>query len=350
MPHGYFDLLIITSDGKRIISNHSQICTVFDIKKNEVIKSLEGHKDRVMAIAITLDGKYAISGEDSGPCIIWDLSTSQSFNQLEGKYSARVISITPDSKIVISSNLSECIHWMLQSGEIIRRLHKHTLGINDIAITPDGKKYITCSGDKSLFLWDVKTSRILKSFQANSIINTICITPDGKKMLTGSGGFSRTDDTNCILWDIESGEKIGMVIRTSTISKISYYPGGFIIGDNFGKIFIVTLSKDLLYSNVSIVTIKRIWNYELHMYLEPIVDCPLCGHRFTPSASVLVAIERITKKTKLRPEQSPCLELPDEAWEKPGLLSNCPNCNGKLKFNPFIAGEQPQIRPKWKFW
>jgi hypothetical protein len=40
----------------------------------------------------------------------------------------------------------------------------------------------------------------------------------------------------------------------------------------------------------------------------------------------------------LRPEQSPCLELPEEAWEEPGLLSYCPKCSGELKFNPFMAG------------
>lgn len=33
-----------------------------------------------------------------------------------------------------------------------------------------------------------------------------------------------------------------------------------------------------------------------------------------------------------------CLELPDEAWEHPGLLGNCPKCGAELKFNPFIAG------------
>jgi len=63
----------------------------------------------------------------------------------------------------------------------------------------------------------------------------------------------------------------------------------------------------------------------------------LCGHRFAPLASVLATIEKITKKSRLRRKQSPCLELPKEAWEEPGLLGNCPKCGGELKFNPFIA-------------
>jgi hypothetical protein len=85
------------------------------------------------------------------------------------------------------------------------------------------------------------------------------------------------------------------------------------------------------------VTIKRIWDYESQQFLRLSADCPLCGHRFGPPVSVLESIEKITKKTGLRPEQSPCLELPDEAWEDPGLLGECPKCGAKLRFNPFVA-------------
>ncbi|MBU2650977.1 MAG: hypothetical protein KKA81_08580 [Bacteroidetes bacterium] len=52
----------------------------------------------------------------------------------------------------------------------------------------------------------------------------------------------------------------------------------------------------------------------------------------------MATLDSIKKKYLLVPDQSPCLELPDEAWEHPGLLLECPKCKEKLKFNPFIAG------------
>jgi hypothetical protein len=55
------------------------------------------------------------------------------------------------------------------------------------------------------------------------------------------------------------------------------------------------------------------------------------------------------KKAGLLPEQSPCLELPDEVWEEPGLLSECPKCGEKLKFNPFVVGNFIS-KSWWKFW
>jgi hypothetical protein len=83
---------------------------------------------------------------------------------------------------------------------------------------------------------------------------------------------------------------------------------------------------------------RQIWDFEFQRYLPFSADCPLCGLRFAPPSSVIGTIDNITKKTDLKPDQSPCLELPDEAWEDLGLLGNCPNCGGELKFNPFIAG------------
>ena len=38
----------------------------------------------------------------------------------------------------------------------------------------------------------------------------------------------------------------------------------------------------------------------------------------------------------LRPDQCPYLELPNEAWHEPRLLSECPLCHKPLKINPFI--------------
>lgn len=41
-------------------------------------------------------------------------------------------------------------------------------------------------------------------------------------------------------------------------------------------------------------------------------------------------------------------ELSDNVWEEPGLLSECPKCKEKLKFNPFLVGADEFIKQKDK--
>ena len=59
--------------------------------------------------------------------------------------------------------------------------------------------------------------------------------------------------------------------------------------------------------------------------------------RFPVSPEILDVIRAINRNANLSPDQSPCLELPDEAWNEPRLLSECPFCHKPLKFNPFIV-------------
>jgi len=62
-----------------------------------------------------------------------------------------------------------------------------------------------------------------------------------------------------------------------------------------------------------------------------------CGQRFPVSSKILNVISAINRDAKLSPGQSPCLELPKEAWDEPRLISECPLCHKPLKFNPFIV-------------
>jgi len=137
---------------------------------------------------------------------------------------------------------------------------------------------------------------------------------------------------------------------SSFVKSISCFPGGIVLGEESGKISVLMLDKELACSDFGKTTIRSIWDFEMHKYLPLLAYCPLCGYRFEPSDSVLATIGEISKKTKLKPEQSPCLELPDDAWENSGLLSNCPKCLAALKFNPFIAKGGYKPKPDWKFW
>ncbi|HLP45163.1 MAG TPA: hypothetical protein VK469_04415, partial [Candidatus Kapabacteria bacterium] len=65
--------------------------------------------------------------------------------------------------------------------------------------------------------------------------------------------------------------------------------------------------------------------------------CHWCGIRFPIPQKISAVIKEISKHFNLSDHQSPCLGYPDEAWEVPELISQCPGCKRKLKFNPFIV-------------
>jgi WD40 repeat protein len=326
----------ITSDGKRVISGSSDnTCILWNLKSGEALRTIKGHTSSVYAVYITPDGKRAISGSYDNTCIIWDLQSGEALQILKGHNSSvSAVSITPDGKRAVSGSYDNtCIIWDLQSGEVLQTLKGHNSSVSAVSITADGKRAITGSWDNVCILWNLQSGEMLQTMMGHtSWVNAIIITPDGKRAISGSW------DKNCILWDLQGRKELARFLTNSVIFAVSLSPSGIFLGCSSGDVVLLDAHKELLNPGIAITTIRKIWDFELQRYLQLSADCPLCGHRFAPPASVLATIEEITKKAGLKLEQSPCLELPDEAWEEPGLLGNCPNCGEVLKFNPFVAG------------
>ena len=255
------------------------------------------------------------------------------------------VSITPDRKYAISGSWDKtCILWDLLNGEAIKTLEGHTYKVSAVSITPDGKHAISGSWDNTCILWDLLSGEAIKTIKGHtSFVGTVSITADGNHAISGSW------DKTCILWDLKTGKQIARFFTNSSIAAVTLYSEGVVLGCGSGEVVILNAAKELICPGLPLTTVRQTWDFKLQRYQSLSADCPLCGHRSAPPVSILATIENIVNKAGLRPEESPCLELPEEAWEDPGLLCNCPKCGEKLKFNPFIVGDYIP-KPKWKFW
>jgi hypothetical protein len=121
------------------------------------------------------------------------------------------------------------------------------------------------------------------------------------------------------------------------------FSGGIIIGGYTGELITLNTREDFLCSNAAIISIRRIWDYGSNSFTQPFADCPLCGNRFEPPNPIIQTILQILRQARITTVQSPCIELPDESWEHPGLFDECPSCHSKLKFNPFFGSDQKGI-------
>lgn len=343
----------ITPDGQRAFSgSYDKTCILWDLNSGEALRILKGHSQRVDFVSITPDGKRAIS---SGPDthILWDLNTGEALRtHKDFLRSDDAIIITPDGRCEISASIHYCTLWDMIFGEKIKTLiFPDNHRVRALSITPDGRRLITGSSDNTCRLWDIATGEALKTLKGHTDwVNAVSITPDGQHLISVSS------DKTCIIWNLESAEKVAVFNTISEIHSVTCFPQGVFGGELSGEIFILNAHKSLLSSQKGIVTARRIWDFEYNLYLPLSADCPFCGHRFDPPVSVLATIEKITNEAGLKPEQSPCLELPNETWEEPGLFGNCPKCGEELKYNPFIAERylsnidkiEPEYRKKYE--
>jgi WD40 repeat protein len=66
----------VTPDGRHAVSgSYDHTVRVWDLSSGAPLHTLEGHADAVWAVAVTPDGRHAVSGSRDRTVRVWDLST-----------------------------------------------------------------------------------------------------------------------------------------------------------------------------------------------------------------------------------------------------------------------------------
>lgn len=209
--------VVITPDGKCAISaSADDDLKVWDLVDGRELLTLSGHAGWIADLAITPDGRQIVSASWDKTVKIWDIDVAgeKRFKTPHGS-SAHSLLITPDSQRIISASTEDgkIIVWNTMGSEVLSfSANKHF--VSRIALFSDGRNLLSAAGtifgpgswyqsDNALKIWDLKTGTELLSLLGHSQeIRTIAISPDERRILSGSR------DKTVRLWDIAAGKEI----------------------------------------------------------------------------------------------------------------------------------------------
>ena len=65
----------VTADGRQAVSaSEDGTLKLWDLARGATLRTLRGHTDRVNAVAVTADGRQAVSASADGTLKLWDLA------------------------------------------------------------------------------------------------------------------------------------------------------------------------------------------------------------------------------------------------------------------------------------
>ncbi|MBP85918.1 MAG: hypothetical protein CMJ64_04245 [Planctomycetaceae bacterium] len=140
--------LSFTPDGKRLATSGSDEVKVWDFARAKEVASFKTPAFTRSAV-FTHDGKRVATGDDNGGIILWDVETAKPLRTLKGHKDWVVdLALSPDGKQLASASVDLTAKvWDLDSGRMIRTLKGHTWYLNCVAFSPNGKRLITGADD-----------------------------------------------------------------------------------------------------------------------------------------------------------------------------------------------------------
>jgi RNA polymerase sigma factor (sigma-70 family) len=233
---GSLESLLPLPDGKTLLSNFhaDRAVSVWDLATGKLQRRFPGNQD-CKQIAVTADGKTLAAGQ--GDVIhLWDLASGREIQQIpSGHQEVLGLAFMPDGKTLASAGLNQTIRlWDLASGREKSRLAVELPQVLFLYVTPDGQTLI--AGDereRAIFLFDVKTGRMVHRLQSAVATYTIALSPDGHTLATGS------HNGTVPLWDTATGKPLGAVqAGQRLITTTAFSPDGKTLawaeGDGWG--------------------------------------------------------------------------------------------------------------------
>jgi WD40 repeat protein len=113
----------------------------------------------------------------------------------------QAVELSPDRRFALSASKDWTVKlWDLPTSRCLRSFEGHRDQVNAVAFSPDGAYALSGSTDKTLKLWGVSTGSCVSTFRGHSdAVNAVALSPDGNYAI--SGGADRT----LRLWDTTTG-------------------------------------------------------------------------------------------------------------------------------------------------
>jgi WD40 repeat protein len=98
------------------------------------------------------------------------------------------VAVTPDGKRAVSASADKTLKvWDLETGRVLRTLQGHSDSVPGVAVTPDGQRAVSASHDKTLKVWNLDTGLLIATFRCDASASC-CAFADERRIVAGDAG------------------------------------------------------------------------------------------------------------------------------------------------------------------
>jgi WD40 repeat protein len=198
---------------------------------------VQSGQSAINAVALSPDGKLAITAGADAATLVWDVSTGKILRQL-----------IPEADEARGS-LTNALSSIFLNG-VVRGIGGHLAAVRGVAVSADGRYVLTGGDDATLRIWNIETGKEVKQFEPRGLhgqqpIIAVAFSNDGRFVLAGR------KDTSVAIWDVASGKEVRSFFMNyqRAITSVALSPDGRLIllgnTDKLARLWDVATGKEI---------------------------------------------------------------------------------------------------------
>jgi WD40 repeat protein len=196
----------VSADGRRAVScSGDRTLKVWDLESGRELRTLAGHFGDVNGVALAMDGRRVVSASGDGTLKVWDLESGRELRTLAGHSdSVNGVAVSADGRRALSASSDQTLKaWDLEKGRELHTLAGHSDSVDGVALSADGRRAVSASYDQTLKVWDLESGRELHTLAGHSDwVRGVAVSADGRRAVSAS------HDQTLKVWDLESGREL----------------------------------------------------------------------------------------------------------------------------------------------
>jgi WD40 repeat protein len=142
-------------------------------------------------------------------------------NKLQGHTSyVRSAVFSPDGKKIVTASGDKTARIWNAQGKLLNTLTGHKGDVVSASFSPDGSRIVTASGDKTARIWDTQGKLLATLTGHTKSVWSAAFSPDGSRIVTASG------DKTARIWDVQGNRLTTFTGHTSYVRSAVFSPDG----------------------------------------------------------------------------------------------------------------------------
>jgi hypothetical protein len=225
---GSIDRSCFTPSGNKLLLGGSKgPIVILEVSKEGMLKEVAqfaGHPSEVTCIALSGDGKLALSGSHEKKVRLWEVETGKELETVGDFQGAiKACYLSKDGRTGMATDGATLIEWSFSGKTQVKKnrpLAQSWASGQSAAISADGG-LVAVGDSKGIRIWNLKTTKEFPTLECPDIQWSMTFTHDGTRLLSGGSGVVN-------VWDVHKSRRVKLqaVPEGGYIQTLAVSPDG----------------------------------------------------------------------------------------------------------------------------